>query len=197
MLQNSKPQNGSPQTNGQSKCGSVNHLINCRCWRHLLPQEDQRFVTKCYKTKAKKWFTGNTLDEISHHAAEMGSDVFKHVQLLLILSLQKHAGQIHILKEQSTQSQGITLQCSIGATEKETESMISWSSSFMLDRKPEVTKGTRIMHKKRPRQKHLEGTQWIKCECYLSLITAALASSSKILSSCSLRRSLLSLRFLF
>lgn len=32
---------------------------------------------------------------------------------------------------------------------------------------------------------------------YLSLITPALANSSKILSSCSLRRSLLSLRFLF
>lgn len=31
--------------------------------------------------------TGNTLNEISHHPAKMGSDVFQHVQLLLVLSL--------------------------------------------------------------------------------------------------------------
>lgn len=34
----------------------------------------------------KKLITGNTLNEISHHPAEMGSDVFQHVQLLLVLS---------------------------------------------------------------------------------------------------------------
>lgn len=45
-----------------------------------------------YHKKVTKCFTRNTLDEISHHAAEMGSDVFKHIQLLLILSLQKHPG---------------------------------------------------------------------------------------------------------
>ena len=69
-----------------------------------------------YKTE---WFTRNTLDEISHHAAEMSPDVFKHVQLLLILSLQKHPGEIHILEEQGAQSQGVTLQGSVSAAEEE------------------------------------------------------------------------------
>lgn len=48
----------------------------------------------------------------------MRSDVFKHIQLLLILSLEEHPSQIYILKEQGAQRQGVTLQCSIGAVMK-------------------------------------------------------------------------------
>ena len=59
--------------------------------------KDQGIRIYVIKTLRKEGFTRNTLDEISHHPAEMGPDVFKHIQLLLILSLQEHAGQIHIL----------------------------------------------------------------------------------------------------
>lgn len=69
--------------------------------------------------------TGDTLDEIGHHPAEMGSDVFQHVQLLLILSLQEHPGQVHILEEQGSQRQGVTLQSPVGAAEKEDDGNVT------------------------------------------------------------------------
>ena len=87
-----------------------------------------------YHKRGIKGFTRNTLDEICHHRTEMGSNVFKHVQLLLILSLQKHPGQIHILQEQGTQCQGVTLQCSVGAADKEKESFSLQKPSFMFDK---------------------------------------------------------------
>lgn len=62
-------------------------------------------------------FTRNTLDEIGHHPTEVGSDVLQHVQLLLVLRLQEHPREVHILEEQGPQRQGIPLQRAIGAVQ--------------------------------------------------------------------------------
>lgn len=59
--------------------------------------------------------TGDTLDEVGHHAAEVGPDVLEDVQLLLVLRLQEHAGQVHVLQEQGPQRQRVPLQRAVGA----------------------------------------------------------------------------------
>jgi hypothetical protein len=45
----------------------------------------------------------------------VGPDVLQDVQLLLVLRLQQHAGQVHVLQEQGPQRQGVTLQGPVGA----------------------------------------------------------------------------------
>lgn len=66
--------------------------------------------------------TWYTLDEVGHHGAEVSSDVLEDLCIFVILSFQEHPGQIHILQEQSAQSQGVTFQspvCTVGSQRRQ------------------------------------------------------------------------------
>lgn len=60
-------------------------------------------------------FTWDTLYKVSRHSTEVSSDVFEDLHVFVILSFQKHPGQVHILKKERAQGQGITFQRSISA----------------------------------------------------------------------------------
>lgn len=62
--------------------------------------------------------TWDTLDEVGHHATEVGSDVLEDLQLFVVLGLQQHAGQVHILQKESAQSQRITLQSPVSTAQR-------------------------------------------------------------------------------
>ena len=78
--------------------------------------------------------TWHTLDEVSHHGTEVSPDVLEDLGVFVILSLQEQPRQIHILQEQGTQCQGVTLQCSVGATDKEKERLSLQKPSFIFDK---------------------------------------------------------------
>lgn len=67
-------------------------------------------------------FTRDTLYEVGHHGAKVGSDVSEDLHVFVVLSLQKHSGQVHILQKESAKSQSVTFQCSISTEQKQENS---------------------------------------------------------------------------
>lgn len=59
--------------------------------------------------------TWHTLDEVGHHGAKVSTDVLEDLCVFVILSLQEHAGQIHIFQEQSTQGERVAFQSAVCA----------------------------------------------------------------------------------
>ncbi len=73
-------------------------------------------------------FTWGTLYEVGHHGTEVSSNVFENLHVFVILSFQKHPGQVHILKKESAQGQRITFQSSISAERQRDEDHFMFSS---------------------------------------------------------------------
>lgn len=57
--------------------------------------------------------TWYALDEVGDHCAEVSSNILEDLGVFVVLCLQQHPGEVHILQEESAQGEGVTLQSSV------------------------------------------------------------------------------------